>query len=131
MITAGVVVGAVGHLVDRLGAAEQLLELAGLDERCTRRPPRAAPASGRLGELVPGDEHRAPASDEVVGDLARLEQRVHRHDDRAEAQRAVVDDREVRDVRAAAGRRGRPAPTPFARSSPAARATRGVEQPRR
>ena len=93
-----VVVLAVGDLLDRVGAAERLLELAGRGEDALRaRLLRAA--LGGLGEAVPGDDQLGARVGEVVRDLARLEQRVHRHDDRAEPQRAEVDDGEVGHVR--------------------------------
>ena len=53
----------------------------------------------RLGALVPGEEEAGRRIGQVERDLALLEQHVHRHDDAARAQDAVVGDRELRDVR--------------------------------
>ena len=57
----------------------------------------------RLGRFVGEhrEDHRDPGAGVVpgVGDLTGLEQRIHRHHDRAEPQDRVVDDREVGDVR--------------------------------
>ena len=54
-----------------------------------------------LGLVTEGgpDEHQLrPGVAEVVRDLALLEQRVHRHGDRPDAQDRVVQDREVRHI---------------------------------
>ena len=94
----GVVVGAVDHLVDGIGAAEQLLELARLGDDALGARGIAALLGGGA-EVVPGDHHLRAGIGEVIVDLAAFEQRVHRHDDRPEAQRTEVDEREVGDVR--------------------------------
>ena len=59
---------------------------------------------GRSGEHFggrhrAGEDHRRTGIGEMVGDLAGLEQRVHRHHDGARAKHSVVDGRELRDVR--------------------------------
>ena len=90
-----VVEAALGDLRRRLAALEQRLELAGLHEHAFGVRLLGAGARG-VGELVPGQEDLRPGVAEVEGDLALLEQAVHRHDGRAGAQRAVVADREVR-----------------------------------
>ena len=77
----------------------QLLELARLDQDhlgagllgARSSPPRRSRASAK-STLAPGVA-------QVERDLAPLQQHVHRHDDAARAQDAVVDDPEVRDVR--------------------------------
>ena len=51
-----------------------------------------------VGELVPGQDYAGLGVTEVERDLALLEQRVHWHDRGADTQRAVVAEREVRDV---------------------------------
>jgi len=55
-------------------------------------------AVGGVRELRPGEDELRAGVTQVEGDLAILQQRVHRHDRRSRAQRAVVVDREVRDV---------------------------------
>ena len=71
--------------------------LPGLDEHALGAGLLGARLRG-LGELVPGEQQLRAGVAEVEADLALLEQRVHRHDDRAEPQRAEEDEREVRDV---------------------------------
>ena len=78
-------------------ALEQRLPFAGLHEQAFGVRLLGAGAGG-VGEGVPGQEDLRPGVAEVKGDLALLQQAVHRHDGRAGAQRAVVADREVRDV---------------------------------
>ena len=68
---------------------EQRLELARLDEHDLGVGVLGAGVGG-VGELVPGEEHLGAGVAQVERDLALLEQDVHRHDDRAGAQRAVV-----------------------------------------
>ena len=80
-----------------LTALEQSFELAGLHEHALRARLLGAGVGG-IGELVPGQDYAGPGVTEVERDLALLEQRVHRHDGGADTQRAVVADREVRDV---------------------------------
>ena len=78
-------------------SASDLLELAGLDHDAVG----AGLVRARLrvvGEAVPREQQLGAGVAEVEGDLAALEQHVHRHDDAAGAQHAVVEDREVRDV---------------------------------
>ena len=56
-------------------------------------------ALARLGgEAVPGEQQLRAGVLQVEGDLAPLQQHVHRHDDAAGAQHAVVGDRELGDV---------------------------------
>ena len=56
-------------------------------------------AVARLGaEAVPGEQQLGARVLQVEGDLAPLEQHVHRHDDAAGPQHAVVGDRELGDV---------------------------------
>ena len=76
---------------------EQSFELAGLHEHALHARLLGPGVSG-VGELVPGQDDPGLGVAEVERDLALLEQRVHRHDRRADAQRAVVADREVCDV---------------------------------
>ena len=53
------------------------------------------PAAGLLGEAVPGEQQLRAGVLQVEGDLAPLQQHVHRHDHAAGAQHAVVGDREL------------------------------------
>jgi hypothetical protein len=86
------------HVGRGLAAREQRLELARLHEHALG--PRLLGAALRgVRELMPREDQLRVRVTEVEGDLAVLQQRVHRHDSRARAQRAVVADREVRDVR--------------------------------
>ena len=79
-------------------AHHELLELAGLDQDRLGAGLLGALRRG-LAEAVPREDDLRARVLEVERDLAALEQHVHRHDDAARAQDAVVDDREVRDVR--------------------------------
>jgi hypothetical protein len=93
----GVVLARLGHLGHRLGGADQLLELAGLHQDALGA--RLLGAGLRvIGEPLPGKEQLRARVLEVEGHLALSEQHVHRHDDAAGAQDAVVDDREIGDV---------------------------------
>ena len=93
----GVIVGRVGDGRVRRGRAHLLLEVARLDEQALGARLLGA-GLGVVGEPVPGEDQLGPRVRQVVGDLALLEQHVHRHDDAAGPQHAVVADREVRDV---------------------------------
>ena len=103
--------------VERLGGHELLRQ-----RRRRRSPPRCptVPAASTTGSAdgSSGDDEPRSRVAQVVLDLARLEQRVHRDDGGAGQQRAVEDDRERRGRWAAPGRRGRrvrrraPAATP-------------------
>src|SRR3954447_18160397 len=93
----GVVVGAVGDVGQRVVLADELLELPRLDEDALRaRVVRAL--LGRLGEVVPREQDLRLGVGEGELHLTPLQQHVHRDDDAARAQHAVVGDREVRDV---------------------------------
>ena len=61
-------------------------------------PASAAPSRASVGEAVPGEQQLRAGVLEVEGDLAPLQQHVHRHDDAAGAEHAVVGDRELEDV---------------------------------
>ena len=62
--------------------------------------PRIGGALGGLpGGGVPGQQHLGTRVVQIIADLTLLEQRVHRHHDGADGQRAVEGDRERRDVR--------------------------------
>ena len=78
---------------DRLGGADLLLELARLDEDALGAGLGSAPGLGVLGEALPGEQQLGARVLQVEGHLALLEQHVHRHDDAAGAQHAVVDRR--------------------------------------
>ena len=78
--------------------AEQLLELARLDHDALGAGLLRA-GLRVVGEALPGEHQLGPGVAEVEGDLAALEQHVHRHHDAAGSQHAVVTDAEVRDVR--------------------------------
>ncbi len=54
--------------------------------------------AGLVREGMPGEHQAGPGVAEVVGDLPRLEQRVHRDDDPARAKDAVVHDGDLGDV---------------------------------
>ncbi len=54
---------------------------------------------GGVRELVPGEDQLGLRVAEVERDLALLEQYVHRHNDSAGAEHAVVGDRELGNVR--------------------------------
>ena len=65
-----------------------------LGEACRRPPPPVGAPTGPAASARPGPAKtslRAGVA-EVVLDLARLEQRVHRHDGAARAEHAVVED---------------------------------------
>ena len=64
----------------------------------TSMPVSAPAALGFGGEVVPDQDQLGSGITHVVLDLARGQQHVHRHDDRAEPERGVVDHREVGDV---------------------------------
>ena len=85
----GVVVGGVGDRGIRRGRAHLLLELAGLDQQALGARLLGA-GLGVVGEPVPGEQQLGPGVRQVEGDLALLEQHVHRHDDAAGPQHAVV-----------------------------------------
>src|SRR3954447_9180468 len=59
----------------------------------------AQPFSAASAKPCPGEQQLRPRVAEVEGDLALLEQRVHRDGDGAEAQGPIERDREVRNVR--------------------------------
>ena len=61
-------------------------------------PASCAPGRRLVGELVPGEHDARVRVAQVEGDLAPLEQHVHRDDDPARAQDAVVGDGELRHV---------------------------------
>ena len=92
-----VAVGAVGDLIDGLGAAEELLELARLDEDALGAGRLAALAS-RVAHLVPAEHELGAGVLHLEADLATLEQRVHRHGHGAHALDPEEDEREVREV---------------------------------
>ena len=73
-------------------------ERDGLDHDALGAAPGGA-RSAAVGELVPGEDQLRLGVAEVERDLALLEQHVHRHDDAAGAQHAVVGDRELGHVR--------------------------------
>ena len=77
--------------------ASQRLERTRLDEHALGVRLLGAGVRG-VGGLVPREQDPGARVAEVERHLALLEQRVHRHDHRAGAQRAVVATREVRDV---------------------------------
>jgi hypothetical protein len=93
----GVVVVAVDNIEGVVVGADQLLELARLDEDELGAGVGGALLGG-LGEAVPGKQDLGLGVGEIEADLALFQQHVHRHDDGAETQDAVVDRREVGDV---------------------------------
>jgi hypothetical protein len=93
----GVVVVAIGELTDRLGLAQRLLERPALDEHALGAGLGSARLRGR-GEPVPGHQDAGAGVAEVEGDLALLQKRVHRDDDRPEPQGAEECEREVGEV---------------------------------
>ena len=60
--------------------------------------PACSAPPGLLGEPVPREQQPGPGVAQVVGDLPPLEQRVHRDDDAARPEHAVVLDRDLGDV---------------------------------
>ncbi len=82
-----------GAVVDEEGAEGGRVDPDQVDTRA-----RGA-LSGLLGHPVPGEDQPGARVAEVVADLPRLEQWVHRHDDPAGTEHAVVDGGEVREVR--------------------------------
>jgi hypothetical protein len=87
-----------GVPVDRCSAAEQTLKLA-RDDLYRLHTGRLTAASERLLEAVPANHHARARVTQLVGHLAVLEQRVHRHHHGAQAQNPEVHDWEVRHVR--------------------------------
>jgi len=85
-------------LVGRLGARQRRLELAG---NCHDHvsASRACRFAGLFGEERKDDSHLGGTVAPHEGDLAGLEQRVHRYGDGSDAQDRVVDDREEGHVR--------------------------------
>jgi hypothetical protein len=87
----------VERVLARLAAADR-------DEQRALRHLREGRASLRaqrqLGAAFEADEGARAAVAQVVGDLARLQQDVDRHQDRAELEHRVVGDDELRQVRA-------------------------------
>jgi hypothetical protein len=94
----GVLGLSVGDLLRRLGLGHQALELARRDEH-ELAVGLVGARLGRLREVMPGEQDLRARVGEVEADLAALEQHVHRHDDGAETQDAVVARGEVRNVR--------------------------------
>ena len=92
----GGVIGVPVRRARRLAPRQQRVERARLDDDHLGV---VRPGPGRLRERVPGEQDAGARVGHVVRDLALLEQHVHRHDRGACAQRAVVADREVHDVR--------------------------------
>ena len=85
------------HFGPRLLGTQQPLERAGRhDDRLGIRPPGSV--LRRVGESVPGEQQLGPGIGQIELHLARLEQRVHRHDDTSGPEHAVVRDRELRHV---------------------------------
>ena len=80
-----------------VGGGQHLLELAGAHDDALGA---GLPRSGHrlVGELVPSEHDACVRVAQVEGDLAPLEQHVHRHHDPARAQDAVVGDGELRHV---------------------------------
>ena len=97
--------------VDRLGPGRQL---PGRRARPRLPPARRRASAGATSRTGSGVRHPAL-------DLGAAQERIERHDDRAEAKGAVVGADEGRLVRKQDATRS-PAPTPFARSRPAKRA---------
>jgi hypothetical protein len=107
----GVVLLPLDHLQDRLRGREHLAEHGRVDD--DRLSLGLLRAGRRLvREPVPGEDQPAAGVTEIVGDLPRLEQRVHRDDHAAGAQHAVVDHGELRGV-------GQHDPNPVTRLHPA------------
>ena len=82
---------AVDDLATRLDARQQLLELARLDHDAfgaglVRAGLRV------VGKSLPREHQLCPGIAKVEGDLAALEQHVHRHHDASGSQHAVVAD---------------------------------------
>jgi hypothetical protein len=94
----GVVLVGVGEGRLGLAVAEQLGEGLGLDLD-QLRPGLGGSLPGLLGEAVPGEQQLRAGVLEVEGDLAPLQEHVHRHHDAAGAEDAVVADRELEHVR--------------------------------
>ncbi len=94
----GVVGVDVRDLAERLGLGQQLLERAGLDGDQLGAGLLGAGGGGLL-EVAPAEHDLGARVLQVERDLAALEQHVHRDDDAARTQHAVVGEREVRDVR--------------------------------
>ena len=87
------------HVSDRVGRREQASERLGLDDDALGPDLGRALLSGGSANCVPGEDQLGLGVAEVERDLALLEQHVHRHDDAAGAEHAVVGDRELGDVR--------------------------------
>ena len=81
----GVAAVDLGELAHRLGLGEQALELAAAHGHDLDAPASSAPFRGLLREPVPREQQLRAGVREVVGDLAALEEDVHRHDHRAGA----------------------------------------------
>jgi hypothetical protein len=80
------------------GFGEHLLELVGLDHDRLGGGPVSA-LHGFLGKSVPHEQVSSLGVREIEVHLALLQQHVHRYDDAAGAQDAVVEGSEVRHVR--------------------------------
>ena len=90
----GVVGIAVDDLAPGLDARQHLLELAGLDHDALGAGLLRAGVRV-VGEALPGEQQLRPGIAEIEGDLAALEEHVHRHHNAAGAQHPVVADGEV------------------------------------
>ena len=112
----GVVVGALDDLFDRIGASQELVEPARLDEDAFGAR-HSASVTGGLLEADPAEHHLRAGVGQEVGHLAALEERVHRHHHRSETQPRPIHDREVHVV-------GQLHPDPVTRSD-----TVGAQQP--
>ena len=93
----GVLIAGVRHREVGGGGGQQIGEADpvhhdGLRPGLLRAGPRL------LGERVPGEQQPGPGVAQVVGDLPPLEQRVHRDDDAARPEHAVVHHRDLGDV---------------------------------
>ena len=94
----GVVLGPVDDTVGGLVLGEDVGERRriDLDDLRAGDPGRTLPGIG--GRAAPGEDQPGTRVGQVVGDLSGLEQRVHRYDDTAGPEHAVVERGELRNV---------------------------------
>ena len=85
---------AVGDVVHRTRLGEAGRRTRRIDADHSSASAFCAPLPASSAHAIPGEDQPCSGVAEVVGDLPRLEQRVHRDDDAAGAQHAVVDDGE-------------------------------------
>ena len=121
----GVVLGGLGQARRRLERSPAVAAKAAGSTSISSAPASAAPSRASSAEAVPGEQQLGAGVLEVEGDLAPLQQHVHRHDDRRP--RAARRSRRsgTRARWAASPRPGRPARRPSrAAASPGGRCAR-------